>query len=658
MSDPPAYGSEVLRSPFKPTVRPRILERFVRAGEYPVTIVVAPAGLGKSVAVRQFLAETRRRSLRFTVQREHASLLAFVRGFMGVASPENVGNTAEAYRNARRSTDPARECALWVAQFLDKTGVTIFVDDLQKAQKEPAADREISKFLQHLVETTNAQIKWIIATRDPLDLPLASWLASGTSDLPIDEIDLVLTESEAHAIALSIDTPLDAIETNSIFELVKGLPFAFSMALSSWRSGESIFSSAHAAKARINQFFNEHVFSELEPNVRSFLLKTALFRELDVNLLMMAGLPHARANVSKLRLASFCLSEESEGVFRHHDLFQEFLEERLRAQGHAALQEAYESARAACEMSKAFDRAIDLASEFGDAPALVRLLGEHATTLFEYGQATVLERALSRFERETFRNDAAALYAQGLVDTLHGHSEDAAASLHEALEMAQDQPKLFMQIGYRLAALYSDGDQWEAARQLVERLSKMNSGDPEFDLVMYGRACVNSLRSGRNEVNIADIERLRDGLAQALGKRAQINLLFSLAALMLYHGTFEQSRAYAMEGLRKALEESLYYSADRLVRLLFIADYELGEFEGALLWASRHEEYSQKLGDTVSRTASLQQKYVLYAQKVTLPHESTTNIGGESPSQTARQESHLEEIAFHRAADRRDPQRG
>ncbi|HTV74434.1 MAG TPA: hypothetical protein VME66_12130, partial [Candidatus Acidoferrales bacterium] len=548
------------------------------------------------------------------MQREHASLPAFARGLVMAVAPENAGAAAVAFRNTRQSKEPIREFARWAAQFLSEPECTVFVDDLQKAQKDPETDREISKFLEYLLEATRTRVKWIIATRDPLELPLASWLASGMSDLPIDEIDLVLTEAEARAIAGSVDAQLDAPDTNAIFELVKGLPFAFSMALSVWRSGGDVLSSAHATKERINEFFNEHVFSDLEPNVSAFLLKTALFRELDVNLLVLAGVPNASANVAKVRGATFCLSEESEGVFRHHDLFQEFLEERLRAKGAAALKEAYESALTARKLSKAYDKAIDLASEFNDMPTLLRLLRAHATTLFEHGHASVLERALSRCDPALLRRSAAALSAQGFVDALHGRHAAAEDCLREALGMAQNQPKLLMQIGYRLAAELSNRRQWDEARQMIARISKIQSGDPEFDLIMYGRACVNNARSGRIEVDVVAIERLRNGLAQYPGKRVQIEVLFSLAVLMLYRGTLEQSRAYAMEGLQKALEDEQYLAADRLVKVTSLVDFELGEFAELLVWLDRRAEYSKKSGDMVSLTAALEWKCALYAQ--------------------------------------------
>ena len=606
--DAPVYVRDgARREPFEPTVRPRIVERLLRAGEYPVTVLVAPAGFGKTVAVRQFLNETGRGYLRFSVQREHTSLLSFTRAFMAVVSPESAGAAAIAYGNAQRSKHCTRELARWVAHFLDGS-TTIFIDDLQRIQKHRSAGREIASFLEELVEATKARIKWIIATRSPLDLPLASWLARGTSDLPIDEIELVLTKEEAHAIAASLGISSADFDASSVFDLVQGLPFALAMALSMWRNGENTFAVANATKKRINQFFNEYVFSELDAPVRAFLLKTALFRELNVKLLVTAGWPHAGEVVSELRRSTFCLSEDETGVFRHHDLFQEFLEEQLQASGEKAVREVYRYALAANEASGRIDQALALAVEFADSDAILRLFREHATPLFEQGHLSLLDQAVHALDDARRENDAYALYVRGLVAMVRGDFDDAMTNYRNALQRTGPDSKLLVQISLHFSGLLGDASLYEEEEEVIERASAVCSGDAGLDMRMEARKRTYGLLNGRGTLELADISRLRDLVGLATG-RTQTELLHTLALAMFYGGSFERAREYAVELLQRVKGERRYRLAQRVVQLLAIIADDLDERDRAMELTLLQYDYAEKVGDLLSQSLAMLERF-------------------------------------------------
>ena len=65
-------------------MRARINERLEHATRFPVTLIVAPAGFGKSVALRDFLESGTMDAVRYDVRREDGTLLAFVRQFVNV----------------------------------------------------------------------------------------------------------------------------------------------------------------------------------------------------------------------------------------------------------------------------------------------------------------------------------------------------------------------------------------------------------------------------------------------------------------------------------------------------------------------------------------------------------------------------------------------
>ncbi|HTV72681.1 MAG TPA: hypothetical protein VME66_03115 [Candidatus Acidoferrales bacterium] len=622
--------------PFKPTVRPRIVERLQRAAEYPVSVLVAPAGLGKSVAVRQFLEASGRDHLCFAVQPEHASLLSFAHGFILATSPENVSAVDIAFANTRSSAKQATELAAWAAVILEGTEAVIFIDDLQKAHKDPSVDRDVSTFVATLVAKTKAHVKWVIATRDPLELPLAAWLADGVSDIPIDELELVLTRDESHAIAESLKGLPGTTDVDLILSRAAGLPFAFSMALSVGQDGSNAFLSADAAKKQINRFLNEQVFESLDVGTRSLLVKTALFREVSEEAFALASQVDARECVAELRRRSFCLNHDGKGTWYHHDLFQEFLEERLRAQGEVAFAEAYRLARETFERTRRYDRALDLAAECRDQRTLLRLLDEHGRMLLEQGNAAVLDRALNALDEASVGESAAAQYILANLAVLRGDFDAALSRFHSAAEAAHDRPALQAQIYISHASALGNMHRSDEAEELFKKMSGMRTGDANIDLRIRLQIAAARTMDGIADVNPDDVAYFRRALSRAEDNLSRSRILFGLTVLMEYSCAFEQVRTYALELLHIAEAERLYRMAAGACCALYRAAFESGENDEALAWLIRWGYYAERTGDRNLLSWTLMGQFWLQAEAgdaaaAALTERRLTEVGMLSP---------------------------
>ena len=89
---------------FTPVLRPRVVERIASAATQRIVLIVAPAGYGKSLAMRQYLDTLANASVRYDVRAEHANLLGFVRGLADAL-------TETAPTRARRSQARTRRAA-------------------------------------------------------------------------------------------------------------------------------------------------------------------------------------------------------------------------------------------------------------------------------------------------------------------------------------------------------------------------------------------------------------------------------------------------------------------------------------------------------------------------------------------------------------------
>ncbi|MGB6713023.1 MAG: AAA family ATPase, partial [Candidatus Cybelea sp.] len=172
--------------------RQRLVARLHAGAAYPITLLIAPAGYGKSIVLRQYLKSLREPNACFALRAEHAELLGFLRGFsealQGIA-PHAITTLAGAYERNSASPKRGADLARWMDAHLESFTGLIAVDDLHIADGEP----EVTTFLSSLIEQTKERVRWILASRSKAGLPVTTWQAYHDADTPIDERDLRFT---------------------------------------------------------------------------------------------------------------------------------------------------------------------------------------------------------------------------------------------------------------------------------------------------------------------------------------------------------------------------------------------------------------------------------------------------------------------------------
>ena len=215
---------------FEPIVRKRIVDLFRAAAASRVTLVVAPAGFGKSVAVRHFLEHDETNYVWLNFRNEHETLLGFLQGFTSAISsfaPGAVETAAAVYEQANSSKTCAADIASWLTTLLQNYSGTIVLDDLHRSGGDP----RISELVAELVDRSSGSCRWIIATRDVLTLPMASWVGYGLLQRPIVYSDLLVSHNEAAEIAERAGTCFTAGELHEMLTLTQAWPVAFAFLL-------------------------------------------------------------------------------------------------------------------------------------------------------------------------------------------------------------------------------------------------------------------------------------------------------------------------------------------------------------------------------------------------------------------------------------------
>jgi len=359
-----------------------------------VALIVAPAGYGKSVALNAYLESARPQYVRYDVDESGANLAGFVRGFVEAISnvvPTAPASLADALRCVIGSPSAGTELAKWLHAHVKAFGGMIVVDDFHKSGE----DLETSRFIASLIEKTKTRIKWLIATRSTLDLPVASWLAYGTSGMAVDEHDLAFELSEARAAARALRLAVRDEELASLLELTSGWPTAMIFSLRSSTRSNDLKNIAAITREMIYRYLAEQVYQAMPDASRDFLRDAALLQRLDVAVLQTMGYDRAEQMLEELRHAVAFISVDAPGLYRIHDLFRDFLDYESRMLGKASFEQRLKRVALALERSNRPEEALVLYRKAEDWEGARRLLESFGFDILDAGGSEALEASIT-----------------------------------------------------------------------------------------------------------------------------------------------------------------------------------------------------------------------------------------------------------------------
>lgn len=450
---------------FTPVLRGRVVERLASAARQRVVLLVAPAGYGKSVALRQFLDTVSEPCARFDVLPDHATLLGFLRGFseaLATVAPDARRTLPGAYEKNAGSPTPGSDLALWMHSHLKSFRGVVAIDDLHVAQE----DREVTRFLASIIERTKGRVQWVIASRATTGLPIGTWLAYGDSDLAIDEHDLKFSFDEAREAARAFKLAVRDDELYELLNVTDGWATAISFALRSSTRSVDLRNISSMTREMIYHYLAEQVYGSLSEDERTFVESCALLPELDVDLLVAAGFDRAAAVLQDLRARVAFIAEPEPNRYRLHDLFREFATHQLELRGSTAAAERRAHLAGVMLASSREIDALRLFIEARSVEPLVDVLHGHGVRLVAHGYVDDVDSALSACGRRA-ETDPVLVALRGLIATSRGKTAEGERLLTRATRELQD-PQMRGDIILRLAVLA--GNRGEDTNGLLEPL--------------------------------------------------------------------------------------------------------------------------------------------------------------------------------------------
>ena len=355
-------------------LRPRVVQRVLSAYSYPITAIVAPAGFGKTTAIRQALATIPNAiSVSTPVQ---ATLPQFVQEFARCCSDlfPAMKVPPDSLPSALDDTEQAIELFYsWTIIHLKDAKCTIAIDDIQNAK---ALDGVLS-YVVRVVDATKNHIKWILATRTRSSLPLTRWQAYADADTPVSSDDLRLTIDEAAKLAASLNSPATLDDLQGWIDQTNGfaVPLAHAIRTSARRgTAESIMDRTRSITF---DYFAEQVWSSLSGDDRSLLEIASLLPPIHIQYLDGCGISSASSRARYLDREIAFLMMDANGVFGMHDLFRDFIRQQMIVADSVKLQLRRRGAVDVLLRSQQYEAALRNVIEWNDHEYARYIIEEH-----------------------------------------------------------------------------------------------------------------------------------------------------------------------------------------------------------------------------------------------------------------------------------------
>lgn len=372
----------------------------VAAEAVKLVLVRAPAGFGKTTAMAQIRERMEAQGIAtawLTLDRADNDVSRFLDCLAEAVQRLGV-------EDPRGNNGPFDAVAALAAH---ESPFTLFLDDFERVQ-EPAVLGLMREIVEHLPR--RGQI--VIGSRSLPDLGLGRLRARGQlTEIDTDRLRFSLEETSAF---LGLRQPqaaqaLPADTLSLLHRKTEGWVAAIwlaSMALERHGSASGFVERFSGSDRAVADYLAEDVLAHQPKEIRDFLLRTSILRQLDASVCQ-ALCPRVDCAAILERLATsnlFLTPVSGDGdAWRYHSLFADFLRAQLARELPGEPERLHLAASGWYESHGRPVPAIDHAIEGGDHPHALTLLDSHAAQFLEEGRMRMLARWFSAIPEHQLR---------------------------------------------------------------------------------------------------------------------------------------------------------------------------------------------------------------------------------------------------------------
>jgi len=624
--------------------RARLCSAIERGLERKLTLISAPAGYGKTSALVDFAQHTSAPICWYTVDERDRDLSLFVRYITGAIEERFRGfgaKTREVVR-ARRGAlfrEPTAVVGDLANEMLDiDADFVLIIDNFEPVEGALG----IAEFIHRLLEVLPSNCHLMMGSRVLPDVPVTQLVAKREL-VGLTESHLRFEPEEIEELFADSGIRIRRSKANEIARKSEGWITGILLIWDLIREDvDTALDTLEIGTAQTYSYLASEVLNRQPWEVRRFLSISSVLDEMSTRSCREAlGIDGARfllADVERRNLFVTRFGDDSRAVYRYHDLFRDFLQERLRQQEPARYAEFHRRAAAWFAERHQVEDAVKHYLLAEDYPQATALMERVAMEWFTRGRGETLLHWMKELP-EGLRHYAprSALYQgkiltdryeyrgarQALSDAEVGFSERGDSTQLARVHLQRAEVQLFEgkyedvleQARLALAALDSDG---RAERAQARRML----GNAEISL-------------GRWTTGVANLEKAL-ALYREIGSPYDVvNLIQDLAYALAGQGRFNEAASYLTEALPLARRlESSSQLAGVLNSLGWIR-YARGKYREALklynegLVVARRGHDPRSEGNIADSMATIYRDLGDY-QRAELLYDVAWRIAGES----------------------------
>jgi LuxR family transcriptional regulator, maltose regulon positive regulatory protein len=411
--------------------RTALVNRLRAAGAFPLVLVVAPAGYGKTTLLSQWSARDARAFAWVSIDEHDNEPLAFLRH---VAA-------------ALDRTEPIDPRALKPLSLEDESVWTKALPRLADAlgrRESPfvlvldgadALTQDSISVLTALLEHVPAGSMIALAGRVTPNLPVAALRARGPL-LEIGPYELALSRRETEILLRAAHVELEDVEINTLLERTEGWPTGLYLAALASRdpnSGENAelpdVLTVGGDDRYFADYFRSEYLSRLTPDRLTFLRRTSVLETMSGPLCdAVLERKQSAVELASIEEANIFIVplDRRRGWYRYHHLFRDLLRRELEDREPELVPVLNQRAADWFEEHGDAESTLDYSYAAGNADSAARILSSVAMTMSSSGRVTAVESWLDHFDDEVQLKRYPAVAVEGSrIHAFRGRAERA-----------------------------------------------------------------------------------------------------------------------------------------------------------------------------------------------------------------------------------------
>lgn len=612
--------------------RPQLIKRLNDGMNFPMTLISASAGFGKTTTLNMWIQQSERPVAWLSLDEGDNDPALFWAYLIAALQSLDTNIGEHTLTMLRVQGQPLPRVEFFLTLLLNDIAeiperFALVLDDYNVINLP-----EIHEGIAFLVDHLPPPMHLYIASRSDPPLPLARWRARDqlveirTDDLRLNPEETATFLNQVMGLNLSAENIL-ALEAHTEGWVAGQQLAALSIQGRDDTFKRSFVSALTGSQRYILDYLTEEVLRREPERVQTFLLQTCILDRLTAPLCdtvtEQGDSQEMLENLERANLFIIPLDEERRW-YRYHQLFADVLRHKLRQIEPDREPELHRKAGAWCEAHQLIDEAMRHALAADDAIRAARLVEQHFSNVLRRGEGETLRRWLSALPQEVLRTRPRLALAKAmvefntgrleLVEPLLADAEQAFAatpvsphepSVSEAMSALANVPAGVALLRASMAGFQGNAERMrELAREALSYLSEDERG-PRYS-VRWNLALADWMQGRLAEAERTFAEIMTEGQAED-----QLHMTLSassfLGRVQQDQGRLDAALRTYQQGLDFAGRTGLAKAPSVGMAHLGIADvfYERNELEQALRHATEGVSLARQLTSTQSLATGL-----------------------------------------------------